>query len=389
MQRTLLALTASTFILPTTVSAIELYKDDTSEVSMGGYLQAHAFAKDGDSDMSDGASRINFNFNYDAGNGWTAVGGIEWGLNLISNNDQLGIADGGNSLSSDPYDDSTLTNRLGYIGLKHDVYGEFTVGKQWSAYYDVTHVTDYLMVWGGEGSGTFNYHSDGGFSGTGRAEKSFIYRNSVSDFDFAVQLQAKSGDTIQLCNVDEGESQVNCTERFEQNADAELAYDYGYGVSMVYHAPYEIDLGVAYNRTELDVDGTVNVAGLNDDYTDALAFSANYGKYADAIYLAAVYYKGTNHEIDDSGEIFDSKGTEIYGHYMPNEDWRLYAGYNRLKTDDSNYDGLYDLEYYAVGASYIMSKNVELFTEHRFDSTVYANGDKADDIYSVGIRLYL
>ncbi|GAA5218362.1 porin [Corallincola platygyrae] len=389
MRKVSLATATSFLLLPLSTSAIEIYTDNQASVGLGGYLQADFRQSGGDNEMTDQASRINFDFAFDAGEGWQALAKIEWGLNLVDSTSEMQFGQGGDTLTSEPKDQNDTVNlRLGYIGLSHDSYGTITFGKQWSVYYDVTERTDQMMVWGGEASGTFNYGSDGGISGTGRAEQAIVYRNSIGNLDYAFQYQAKNSEETNIyeCQVN---PDMDCGDDDVGDPISSFTYDKGYGAALTYHLPWNIDVGVGYNRSELDTTEGVNVAGFDGDYADALALGINYGQLSDQLYLAAVYYEGTNHEFDDRGEIFDSQGVELYGHYRLNRAWRIYVGYNQLKDNDNNYEGSYELKYYAVGASYQMSERVELFSESRIDDSTMADGSDADNIHSVGIRVML
>ncbi|TCI01559.1 porin [Corallincola luteus] len=388
MQKSIIALAISTLILPATAHAADVYKSGKTTAAIGGYLEMNLTQSDGDTNMDDLNSRINFSYTQELTEGWSAFGFVEWRLNLVDNTDSIGFSQGGDSFASSADDfNNTVTLRHGQIGVNHDKWGTIKIGKQWSAYYDVTSSTDVLMVWGGNASGTFNYGTDGGQSGTGRAEKAITYRNNWGDFYLALQYQAKSGTETDIYECQQ-DPNIDCDPDNLGPVVTSIEYDYGAGGSITYQTPWDISLGIGYNRSEIT--NSPNVAGFNDDYEDVVAVGAVYGAYNAPINVAINYNWGENHEFDDEGTVFDSEGLEIYGHYMPTAHWRLYAAYNYLREagDDAGYDGDFEIKYLALGAQYIWTETFILYTENKFEDSSFTSDKDPDNIYSIGVRYY-
>lgn len=70
--------------------------------------------------------------------------------------------------------------------------GNVSFGKQWAPYADVARFTDELNVWGGEWSGIFAGRTDGGVSGTGRADDALQHRLAADPVRLAAQAQLRT-----------------------------------------------------------------------------------------------------------------------------------------------------------------------------------------------------
>ena len=166
MKKTLIASTLVTLILAPAVNAVEIYHDSKNKVTIGGYMGIRLLTTDGDTEMVNGSSRINFNFSHKLSHGWQANSTFEWGINPFNTSLVFNPDSQFESQSSD-----LLSSRLAFIGLSHDQYGSISFGRQWSAYYNVVGGTDMAYVWGGETSGAYSLDGSGGVNGTGRADK--------------------------------------------------------------------------------------------------------------------------------------------------------------------------------------------------------------------------
>lgn len=368
-------------------TGIELFKNEQSSFVIGGFFNIDTQQSDGDTNMSDTSSRISFDFNHSLSDGWRAEAYTEWALNLVENEQSLIFSSGGDSLSSSPDDaGDTVSLRHGWVGLYHEKWGEIKVGKQWAAYYDVAATTDQWIIWGGNASGAFNYGTDGGVSGTGRAEKSITYRNTWNNISIGLQYQAKSSDSISIYECQRNPN-IECEEGDLGPVVDEAKYDFSYGGSIIYQTPWNIALGVAYNRSEID--GEPDILGFDDDYEDAFIVGATYGQWSDELYFAINYYEGTNHELDDLGIFFDSEGIEVYAGYEFMPKWKVILAYNDLQRDDDNHKGQYEVSYMGGGIHYYWSDNLWLYTEIKIEDSKLTDGTEADNIYAIGVRYNL
>jgi len=113
----------------------------------------------------------------------------EVAVNILEETERLLL--GGDPGRQDVADDTLFAPRLASIGLGTQ-HGRLTFGKQWSAYYDVAVFSDQMPYLAGAGTAVFNAGTDGGVSGTGRAENAFQYRGAVEPFRFTVQAQIRN-----------------------------------------------------------------------------------------------------------------------------------------------------------------------------------------------------
>lgn len=112
-------------------------------------------------------------------------------MNLVDqSSNEVFIA--GDNLGQERFQDTDdITTRLGQAGLVGD-WGSVQIGKQWSVYYDVTQWTDLFWAVGGNASGTYNAGTDGGISGTGRAEKAVSTRFRYHGLRLGAQTQMRN-----------------------------------------------------------------------------------------------------------------------------------------------------------------------------------------------------
>jgi len=176
MNKTIVATALAALFLAPTVSAIEIYKDDKNAVEIGGFIDVRVINTQGETEVVNGASRINFGFSRELTHGWNAFAKLEWGVNPVGNSDIVY----NNRFES--VQDEFFYNRLGYAGISHDKYGTITIGKQWGAWYDVVYGTNYGFVWDGNTAGVYTFNKDdGAVNGVGRGDKTVQYRNTFGD----------------------------------------------------------------------------------------------------------------------------------------------------------------------------------------------------------------
>jgi len=240
MKRKLVSLAIAGILAAPTVSAVEVFKDEKNTVAVGGYIDARVINTQGQNEIVNGASRINFDFKRQLKNGWEAMALVEWGVNPVGSSDIVY----NNRFES--IQDEFLYNRLGYAGLKHDKYGQITIGKQWGAWFDVVYATNYSYVWDGNAAGVYTYNKDdGAVNGTGRGDKTLQYRNSYNDFDFSVQTQLKNSAfyTCDVSNITESQCQAN----FESGdaAAQQVEFNYTFGGAVTYNVTDKLKLTAA------------------------------------------------------------------------------------------------------------------------------------------------
>jgi predicted porin len=111
---------------------------------------------------------------------------VEVGLNLVKRDDYI-------HLSADPGAGegkvtSAVFARLGLIGIGTP-YGNLSFGKQWGVHYTLAGNIDDMYIGGGFAIGVYNAGTDGGVSGTGRADQVAKYELKRDKFYIGLQSQ--------------------------------------------------------------------------------------------------------------------------------------------------------------------------------------------------------
>lgn len=402
MNKTLVATALAAIFLAPSVSAIEIYKDDKNAVEIGGFIDVRVINTQGETEVVNGASRINFGFSRELTNGWNAFAKLEWGVNPVGSSDIVY----NNRFES--VQDEFFYNRLGYAGLSHDQYGTITIGKQWGAWYDVVYSTNYGFVWDGNTAGVYTFNKDdGAVNGVGRGDKTVQYRNAFGDFSFAVQAQLKNSSffTCDIENITENE----CEARWiEGGADAQqVTYDYTYGGALTYKVTEMLSVSAGVNRGEFDID-----YGNGDQKTAVdLIYGAGitWGSFDNnGLYIAANVNKQENHDTDNIGRLIkDAQGAETLVSYKFDNGLRPFISYNVLDAGkdyviqpnfNADPNDVFKRQFVVVGLHFVWDPNTVLYVEARKDYSDFTSADKVqearmslseDDGIAIGIRYTL
>ncbi len=182
----------------------------------------------GEAEVQDDATRVGINFA--TFGSIKVIGTTEWGINLVQSETSLNA---GATTSSGFGVVQTTTQpvigaRLGFFGVDFGKFGRLSYGKQLSTHYDITsYTTDRFNVFGGVSTATYVAGTDGGQSGTGRADQTILYHlNFAKIFDFGAQGQLRTSDTPQAFN--------------------------GFGFSLQAKVLPGLQIGGAYNKTYFD-----------------------------------------------------------------------------------------------------------------------------------------
>ncbi|GLP96929.1 porin [Paraferrimonas sedimenticola] len=368
--------------------AIEVFNDGKNSVGIGGYADVRVLNTQGKTEVADGTSRINFDFNRNMGRGWDLQAKMEWGVNLVGNTDISLTGDYVHTRSGD-----FLNNRLGFVKVGHEKYGSISAGKQWGVYYDVVAATDIPHIWAGTSSGVYTFNGDGGLNGTGRADKALQYRNEWGNFKLGLQVQARnSADEVR--DLQEVPAPLPSTGNVYRIQS--ITYNSTYGASARYQATDKLEVGVAYNQGEFEgrfLDGTP----LNA--TDKIAaFGSSYGgMYDEGLYLAFNVNQAEFHEVDNEGRIIPkSTGAEALVSYALDGGWVPFLMMNYLKADEESYKRDYEGDtfersFITGGVHYQWDKNTILYIEGRKDFSKVPDAQKKveDDGIGIGIRVFL
>lgn len=390
MNKTLVATALAAIFLAPTVSAAEIYKDDKNAVEIGGFIDARIIKLDGsDTEVVNGASRINFGFNRQMNDGWSAYTKLEWGVNPFGTSDIVY----NNSSNLESKSGDFLNNRLGYVGVAHDTYGSLTIGKQWGAWYDVVYGTNEGFVWDGNAAGVYTYNrADGAVNGVGRGDKTVQYRNSFGNVSIAVQTQLKH-DTFVTCGADGfvGDSEEECAVP-DQGAD--VTFNYTYGGAVTYAVTDMLTLTAGINGGEFEIDYHDGRASSTED---DLIYGAGvmWGQFKNkGLYVAANVNKQENHDTDNIGRLIEEAyGVETLVSYQFENGLRPFISYNILDAgedyvvgDEPNTENdVFIRQFLVVGLHYVWDANTTLYIEGRKDNSDFSNDDADEEaVMSLG-----
>ena len=398
--------------------AVPIYQSNEVTLYMEGYFTAHMLNTLGDTQMQDGASRIRIGLNVPAYDQWDTGFNVEWGIRAISSAQNLVIQ--GDQQASPGDRQQSLYLRQGHLFAKHQKWGDFIAGKQWAVYYDVTNITDWYNVSGGLASGTYALGTDGGVSGTGRADSALTWRKrwefEAGEFQVGLQYAAHVADLdIRVDDITGPDTLLVCP-------PGDCEYGISHGISATYKADIGKGLffGAAYNRVKMDIasqDGLIfdtseippvliqddfMFNASSNDWTTAFGIAYGEGAWAKGLYAALVVNRSQNNELAPPGStvgianFFDAKGSETFVSYTwgAKNCYSLYGGYNILLSDDDGFeealvlDDEYRLAQYYLGFQYLWNERVRIYTENAYDdSNEVARAGGFDSFIAVGIRI--
>jgi predicted porin len=327
---------------------------------------------DGEAQVQDSGSRLRFDYSSAGDQRFFAA--AEWAVNLTTSTSTInpGETTDGGFLSLEESGGDVLGARLGYVGIDLDDYGTLTLGKQWSVYYDVTGYTDAFNAFGAEATATFNSQTDGGFTGTGRADGALVYRNSFFNIlDMGVQVQMRDLDNEEFVD--------------------------GYGLSARARVLPRLEIGVSYVRSVIHDSVKGTIAGIEDD-SEYRSVGLRYRN--DRLTLSAVYAEQRNGDVArfpsfldglpiSVTEVFDADGVEFFGRYEFGS-FGVVGGFlhysPRLNADNVLISPSAEAQYAITGFDYRAASRSLLFAEYRASSGVGPTGVPRDDVFVLGAK---
>jgi len=319
--------------------------------------------------FGDGGSRIGLHGSYRFFSNYRIFGTFEAGFSLADELDAL-LNPGDQSGT-----DTTFFARLGYVGLETPKLN-INAGKNWSTYYQVASFTDKLIAYGGEGTQFANAETDGGSTGTGRADQVLQGRfmiNAIPDNwwfkPFRLNLQVQDGRPIPEVSG--------------------VKYGTSFGASAILHLVNEFVLGIAYNRAPINlsnaVHNAVHNAGIRGN-EQALLLGSRW--FDDNWYVGANLSRLKNHATTDTGQYFNGIGAELYGKYRILPKLWLFGGWNYLRPDSaSTQAGEFKIDYLVPGLLYeVRGPDKLIYLEYKLSGGRHSDGSAIDDVLTVGIR---
>jgi predicted porin len=322
----------------------------------------------GSAEVQDDATRVGINFaTFGA---IKVIGTTEWGVNLVQSETSLNA---GATTASGFGEVQQVTQpvfgaRLGFFGVDTGKFGRLSYGKQLSTHYDITsYTTDRFNVFGGISTATYVAGTDGGQSGTGRADQTILYHvNFAKIFDFGAQGQLRTGDTSQAFN--------------------------GFGFSLQAKVLPSLKIGGAYNKTYFDQFLTNTVLHGGTDYW---AFGGM-GKWRN-VEWGGVYIHQNRGDLtfipdpaggpDNIAVGFSANGVELYsrlwfGKFAAVLGFEDYIPFDLSPLINPNFK----TRYAVLGAEWHISPSGYAFIESRLGDTTDAEGNGGNNAAALGFR---
>ena len=325
-----------------------------------------------DSFFGDAGSRVGINGRFQFHENHWVLGRAEYGFNLF---DRLDLVFDAGGRSNNTFGEDVFL-RLGYVGVELP-RAFLTYGKNWSTYYQIASFTDRFQGTGAGASGTFNAGTDGGPSGTGRADRVFQSRIQINHpwgplsryKPFALNIQYQDGERIPRS---EG-----------------IYYDYSLGFSAILERVDNMKLGIAFNYAAIKTEDLSRLRPLGIDGDDtALLLGLQW--FGSKWYAATTFSWMNNHMTTEDGIYFDGWGSEGYGHYQLADRWWLVGGWNYLEPYNGNDQaGDFVLRYAVLGLRFTFKDFQRmLYANIRFDKsrTNSTNNNELGDVYTIGVR---
>jgi len=327
---------------------------------------------DGASIFGDGGSRVGMEDHFQFKPNYWLLGRLEVGFNLLDNLDLI-FDPGGQGEGTFGED---MFERLAYVGLETPKTF-FLYGKNWSTYYQVASFTDRFQGAGAGASGTFNAGTDGGPSGTGRADQVFQTRIQIDHpwgpfstyKPFSLNVQFQPGEKIPHAR--------------------DFRYEYGLGGSAILERTDNIKIGIAANYSHISPDALKVLRFIGID-NDDLAILLGAQWFGEKYYIASTLSWLTNHMATEDGIYFDAWGSELYGHYQLTDRVWFVGGWNYLTPLSGEHQaGDYTLQYVILGLRYTFKEFKQMvYANIRFDrSKLYSTkSEGVGNVYTIGLR---
>ncbi len=335
----------------------------------GSFRTIISIPANGEAEVQDNATRVGINFT--TFGPIRVIGTAEWGVNLVQSETTFNA--GATTESGFGVLQQTTQPvfgaRLGYFGVSSEKFGSLTFGKQNSTHYDITNfTTDRFNVFGGQSTATYVAGTDGGQSGTGRADQTILYRLKFAKIlDFGAQGQLRTGDTSQAFS--------------------------GFGFSVQATALPGLKIGGAYNKTYFN--STLRDTVLHGDGTDYWAFGGK-GTWRN-LEWGANYVRQNNGDLafipdpaggpDQIAVGFSANGIELYSRVKFGK-FAVVGGFEDYIPFDlsSLINPDFKTRYAILGAEWHISPSGYAYFESKLGDTIDAQGNGGYNAAALGFR---
>jgi predicted porin len=318
----------------------------------------------------DAGSRFGVEALYQFRPGVWLVGRAEAGVHLLDALDQL-LSPGGQSGTRQQ--GQSVFTRLLYAGVESGNTA-VTFGKNWSPYYQVAKFTDLFQGAGGSASGTYNARTDGGSTGTGRADTALQGRFLITPPASWLGLRP---------------FQLNLQAQYDEPVPGVpgAAYGAAIGASAIADWWPGYTVGLAYNRAFIgDRDAAaLHAAGIDGD-AQALLIGAR--RLSGRWNLAATVNRLLNHETTEQRIYFDGWGAELYAQYQLTSRVFLVGGGNWLRPDRTQTQaGKYAIRYSQLEVRYTFRDFSRMvYASVRLDDGRTTDGQGLPNVFTIGVR---
>ncbi len=312
--------------------------------------------------LGDGASRVGVTADWQMTENWNLFGRAETGFDILDTFTAKGQND----------DDGALSPRLYNLSIESDwLFAK--LGKSWSTYYKVAGAADRFLIFGGKAAGIYNAGTDGGATGTGRADDALQSRfyldieRWTSIRPFNVNLQLQQDQPIPRVSGKRYDTTVSFSAWLESEGD--------------------LGVGIAWHRASIDEPGDPAIVAAGID-GDATAMAASFTSSGERWYAGLVLTRLENIETTDQGQYFKGYGIELYADWQLSEKWWVVGGGNWLDPDsDQSQAGDYTVRDAILGVRYILEQHNSMFyAEWRNDWGTLSSGLEKKNEFTIGFR---
>ena len=336
-----------------------------------GQLRTHLASYNDDLEVQDNATRVGINF--ETRGKVKVVAGTEWGVNLVQSETQFNLSAVGPGEFGVAGTETTpvFLARLGFVGADFGPFGRVVIGKQYGPQYDIaSYTTDRFNVFGGQGTASYVAGTDGGTTGTGRADRVVHYRNTaLKIIDFALQGQFRATGN-------------------DSTTD-------GVGASLQFKLLPGLKVGGTYTRTNWSPTQRTLIRGLGGD-ADYMALGTRLDWRI--LELGLVYSHQHNGDLVriplvstpnlTTPVAFDSNGVEVYARAGVKK-FGLIGGF--ISQDPKVRDPLlnpdFRTRYLILGAEWFFAKTGKIYSESKIDiDSVGPVGESGFSVFTIGFR---
>ncbi|MCG6936012.1 MAG: hypothetical protein LJE73_08965 [Proteobacteria bacterium] len=347
--------------------------EQPNRISLYGSVRIKYGVGEKSSGWSDGGSRAGVNGQWQFRPQYWLLGRAEVGFNTMDGLQSIKAAfDSNASPPAEQFSDSVF-RRLLYVGLETpNMY--LIYGKNWSTYYRIAGYTDRFSVRGGNASGAYNAGTDGGDSGTGRANDVLQTRLQLDIFPATLGIAPFN---------------LNMQIQQPQPIPQVSGQKYGtqFGLSAVLTTRNNYTIGLAYNQANITdlVNPDIQAARITGNDQAFIIGTRWFGKNW---YVGTVVSRLLNHMTTDEEKYFDTWGWEVFSSYTFQKRYTVTAGLNYLHPDsDQSQVGKYQLQYELLGLRYNFKNLTQyVYVEAQFNQSRLVDGSPIGNSYFIGVQ---